>query len=815
MADATEKLETADASEISDWSAGGFQARLRERRAAVLEHIERQLNADAMAEVLFELLVHLALNPETELDQNLVESFAWRHEIQPSDVHVQDLSGQRQHLYTLMGDVERAATAEVLNALLTIGLLKKLKPLEDADQRSFILRIVGLLPGIERVGPYVITDYVDLLFAESDALKFWQLYTERVAGEVTKRSTATTDDGNAWLYERLEAFHAGGVMEARGRAWKTLREHIKRILRIDRNRSRFVRSLIEGMDDVAALHYVCSSLAMVEDANVLHALLTRGDEKQISCALFALQSYGDLDHVIGYVLEHFRTRPLPEIAHRVTEVYAQIHLPPLRNANLENLRKGLRNLVIEKVAEGQSVESLVLAIANDARALRHGLLVADLSTDEKFSRSQQGARLLDRGTTIFFQSFTPSALDHSLNDHVFRAGMQKVLRATLLNGSGRLRERLETFGMELSDHVDRWAGEGAPEALRGRLLARFAVDYARTLTGIARSLASEQTPEASDASRALYRTLIRVYLEHFRYVQGEPSFGAIEFALLQLFPDMQAKPVDRIGVGDIIDASHTMADLEQALGTFDDLVGEGANRGDRHAHAFGALLVRKPDRDKPLTAPIQLIARRQHGLSSVLRAYFGLDMLTDVKSRFISALGFKRTGEVILTDRELVITSNQSIGQKVIERSGDSHALDDLMAVRVLRRLRLFYVVLGVLGLVTAGILGGHLLFVALRGQEPTLGIVGASVLALGILFDAAMSRLSERNERSVVVEFDFKSRPRHFTVAIDAFEGAELLDAFMANDAERRELSLLDEWTGRNVEWEPLDAPIDLGQDD
>ena len=55
-------------------TAGGFQARLRERRAAVLG-FGWQLNADVMAEVVFEL-VHLALNPDTELDDALVESFA-------------------------------------------------------------------------------------------------------------------------------------------------------------------------------------------------------------------------------------------------------------------------------------------------------------------------------------------------------------------------------------------------------------------------------------------------------------------------------------------------------------------------------------------------------------------------------------------------------------------------------------------------------------------------------------------------------------------------------------------------------------------
>ena len=112
----------------SNWSAGGFQARLRERRAAVLEHLEQQLNADVMAEVVFELLVHLALNPETELDDALVESFAWRHEVEPSDVHMRGLGGQRSHLGDLIRDVEKPSSLELTSALLTHGLMRKLAP---------------------------------------------------------------------------------------------------------------------------------------------------------------------------------------------------------------------------------------------------------------------------------------------------------------------------------------------------------------------------------------------------------------------------------------------------------------------------------------------------------------------------------------------------------------------------------------------------------------------------------------------------------------------------------------------------------------
>ena len=126
---------------------------------------------------------------------------------------------------------------------------------------------------------------------------------------------------------------------------------------------------------------------------------------------------------------------------------------------------------------------------------------------------------------------------------------------------------------------------------------------------------------------------------------------------------------------------------------------------------------------------------------------------------------------------------------------------------------KIFYFSLGILALMVAGIAGGHLLFVALRGQEPTLAIVGASIMAFGVVIDAVMSRLSERNEHSVVVELSFKSRPQSFSLAVDTEKGAELLDAFMATDAERRELALMDDWVSRDVGWEPLDTPIEVQQ--
>ncbi len=790
------------------WATGELQSILRERRSAVLSRLDVQQRTPVLAELVFDLLVHLALNPDTALDESIVESFAWRHEIELTEVSVPLLDGSRALLTDVLLDQNVPSTVEVVNALLALGFASKLKPLEETDKQSFSARIVGLLPGVERVGPYVITDYIDLVCSEADAQKFWSIYCERIALEINKRGAYEADDNSPWLLQHLLGFHQHGAAEVRGRAWTTLRRHIKRILRIDRDRSRFVRGFIDTVSDLAALHYLCSSPTMVEDRDLIQQLLTRGEEKQISCALFALQVHGELDGLVGRALEHFRSRPLPEIAHRVTEIYAQLNLASQPSANLRNLRAGLLKVMLDKVAEGGSVESLAQAIANDARALRHGLLIADLGRDTAFRKSPHGQRLLDRAVTIFFQSFTPSAVDHPFNDALFSSAMVRVLRVMLEEGAGRIKDRLESFGVELSDHVERWTGEGVPIQIRNKLLARFAVIFARTVVAVARTLCSE--PKTIDAGRTLYRTLVRVYLEHYEALEGDPSFGAIEFALRPLFPEMIGQSIEHIDVGEIIDASHVMARLEYAFGTFED--DEILDQQDEvRALGNSSLLLRKPDREKPLIAPVEVLERRHTVYGSVLRAYFGVEFLTYLKDRLLRVLGVRRDGELMLTDRELVVSSKRVMGGRVFERTGDSHSLDDLLAVKVRRRLRYFYFATGLLGLIAAGVIGGHLLFVGLRGADTTLALVGGGLIGLGILFDAAMSRVSERSENTVVLELSFKSQPQRFNLAIDTTQGSEILDAFMAGDAERRELELIEQWVQRDVDWEPLDGPIKL----
>ena len=302
--------------------------------------------------------------------------------------------------------------------------------------------------------------------------------------------------------------------------------------------------------------------------------------------------------------------------------------------------------------------------------------------------------------------------------------------------------------------------------------------------------------------------MIGVYLEHYKALEGDSSFGAVEFALQPLFPEMIGASIEQIDIGDIIDASHAIAALESEFGAFDEEDALELQDG-RSVLGISALVLRKPDREKPISAKVELLSRRQGVSQSILRAYSGLDLLAHMRDGLYRLVGLRREGEIMLTDREVVVSSKRSISGRVLERTGDSHSFDDLRAVHVRRRLRLFYFALGILVLIFLVYWADIYSSLDYGGLIPPL-MIGGGLLALGLLFDAAMSRESERNANTVILDLHFNSPPKHFSLALAIDEGAEILDAFMAGDAERRELAL---WRvlHKEVAWEPLDEPIEL----
>ena len=68
-----------------DASRGVFLSALRARREAVLQRLASLPAASRLAQFVFDLFAHLALNADARLDDELVRSFARRHELEPAD----------------------------------------------------------------------------------------------------------------------------------------------------------------------------------------------------------------------------------------------------------------------------------------------------------------------------------------------------------------------------------------------------------------------------------------------------------------------------------------------------------------------------------------------------------------------------------------------------------------------------------------------------------------------------------------------------------------------------------------------------------
>ena len=367
--------------------AGELRGILRDRRTQIFEHLEQQLLGDKLADVLFDLLVHLALNPDVVFSDEIVESYLWRHELESAQAVLSTHSGRRIGIKEFLAEKHVDESVEYANALLARGFARKLSPLPPSDRNAYCQRIVGLLPGLERVGPYVLTDYVDLCLSRDDARFFWQLYTERIGVELGKRGQQGDRDDVPWLLYHLMSIDLQPERIAGGNARSTLYKHLDRLLLRDRDRGRCIRLLIDCCADDLALRRLAYSPAFVEDADLLAELITRGEENHISLALYTLQIHGDLDRCVAIVLEKFREQTLPDISHRVTEVFAQVHLPQRLSRNLERLSIGLQGIVLDKLIEGDSIETLAQAISPDERSFRHCLLVASLAKSNAFGNT--------------------------------------------------------------------------------------------------------------------------------------------------------------------------------------------------------------------------------------------------------------------------------------------------------------------------------------------------------------------------------------------------------------------------------------------
>jgi hypothetical protein len=818
-------------------SPGVFLSAVETRRRQVLYALESMHARERVAEFLFDLISHLALNADAVLDAALFDSFARRYRLDDDDgeqrLRLPNGFGPELGLRNLLtrGPV-KGAGQDALNALFTQGYAAKLRVLDVVERRNFTLRVVAMLPGAERLGPFVLTDYLDVVCDEDDALRFWQIYVDRVAAEIAKRGGAPEiSTREPWLLSRLLALHAEGPMAPRG-AWMALTRHVNRILQAHRHRWRFIRHLAEGCHEPRMLCYLCTSPAMVEDPEVIPVFLTRGNSRLVSCALLALHVYRDAHRAVDLVIEQLMERPFAEIASRLIEIHGQLHLFPNIQAGsaLDHLRTMLIAVATERIHEAP-LDALPNAVPKDSRSLRQNLLLVDLEPAIRQTSPAFAQQYLERVVGTWLQTFTPSGIEHPLNDEVWRGAVRRALIRLAQSDVDGVAERVEQFALGLPAAGERW-GEGDALMVQ-HLCARFVALFGAVWLPVCRALYAE--PETTGLGLACYESIVRIFAALETYAQGSGGFGALEYVLPSLYGDLMG--AEKPDPQRVAEAAGLVARIEATL--YGPAGGQEPSREDLarrpigldddetdFERAFAAeraaasevrrtwkpaspvelvrdpnavpLLKRRPSRSEPLRARAWVDRRPTSRLAMLLRAYTGFEVLADVGRRLLRAVGVERAGELQLTEHEVIVTRAGRQGRNGLAAEALSLRLDDVTGVRVQAQFRVFPLVMGGLALAAGALGGGHLVFVGLRGGDTDALVWGAGLVLGGVLFDAALSRLGRENAQSFVLELHGRDARQTIRLVVDAREGAEVLDAFMAHDAARQELENLRGWSNR-----------------
>ena len=775
----------------------------------------------AKPEYVYDILTHLALHGRETLTDELLFSFAIRHEIPMAEQVIPIRDGDVRPLGEVLAmEAPPPRAADAVSALFAEGYAARLAPLDISERRNLTLRLMATLPGVESIGPYVLTDHVDVVCDGEDALRFWQIYVDRISAELNRRAPPEVEPtASPWLLGRLLDHHHRPTIEQLGLPWPALAVHVSRIAEAGRRRWRLVHHLVESCHDLRVLYYLCRAPAMVETTEIVPVFLSRGSSKLVSCALFTLCVYRSSASLVDRALYELGQRPFRDIAPRIVEIYGQIGLADHPGSALRRLARGLIDLCKEHLRHS-SIEPLIDAVANDARSFRQCCFFVDLM-DEGEDAIERGRaiRLLRRVLFSFFQSFTPSGLDHAYNDEVWKQVVERALQRLVELESPDLEERLLSFGLGLDEQARRWI-KGADDAARARwskLTGRFVGTYAEVLRGVCAALYA--VAETREAGLRFYGILLQVFGAHERIAVGSGRFGMAEYmaAGRSTSPDVMDAMIDEdtgVGGADSKALAVTIAEAEALFWPPEPLrtLGSGADTADLapplplRVGAPPALLRDRPSRDAPARAPVRLATRSSGVLASVLRVYTGLELLVGLVRGAMRLAGIRRAHELVLTDREMLVTTQWTLWGRVIRSVQWGHAVDDLVDLRVVRQMRLFYLAVGLGALIAGGVVGGHLIFAGLRAVEVRLLGLGGGVLCLGVVIDALMTRLATLHRRMLHVELRFCQQPRRLRFLADVAHITPVLNAFMTIQSERNaddEMS----WTRRKINWAELDT--------
>ncbi|MFN3200626.1 MAG: hypothetical protein ACE366_19660 [Bradymonadia bacterium] len=737
---------------------------------------------EEVAEAVFDLLSHLAVNINTTIDEDLVGSFGQRHGVDVDDMVVHTTEGPWSLLDIFdLGTKAPADAVEGVNALFAHGLAIRLGPLESIDRRRLLGRVVGLLPGIERLGAFSPTAHLEATCEPDDLVAFWEAYTDRLLVELNKRAILEKDEGaHPWLLTRMLEMNTRRIDHRHGAAWPQLMRHVVRLMDQGEPRAEVVQRFITGCEEDEVLAFLSRSPAVSGAPNLISTLLVSGERAVVSCGVLALHSYPALYEEADFALEMLSAMPFEEAAPQLLDLCGQLHhLPEPRGAS-KRLLEGVLQLIVGGVLQAGDSDALKTAISGDARAFTEAYSFIRIDDTIGKEHPEISGPLLEQMCSVFYQSFTPSGLRHTYCDRRWLDAVSRAFARLIKADPEGTLARVGSFGLALESQASRWiAGDDREARAHRRALAcSFLGLFADVIGGAARRLyqAGVRRP-----ALATYGVLIRVYRAHERLARGSGMFGALEYLWN-----------DRGGESDQSQIEHDalkLAEVEEALwppvtepeeapvrmGNWsvpsNMVAAHGAMSGRAWPGTTGA----------EVEASGRLIGRPGGYWRTVWGIYSGWDLLRESTRGLGRLLGLRRRAWITLSDAHVKISEELTWGRRQITHREHISSLSALEAVQAQRQMRWPYAAAGLVSLLAAGMLGGYLVFLGMRTGLNWITGVGAGCLALGVLADVGWSALFRRHKGHVTLALRSKTAPHWTRMMVEVDEAAPIFDGLMA----------------------------------
>ncbi len=800
-----------------------FLDTLHSYRADVFEYVQTLEDAYRIASYLFDSFTRLASSNKTQLDPaslNVLHEQLKHLNQTPANVSIKLMNGvvlSLEQALTLLAPP--VGTHDVINALFAIGLQQYLENKQASEKQNVITRVIKLMPGIERLGPFLLSDYIDYACNAEDSDRFWKAYVEKVASELEKRTADVDMPTDTWTLSSLLKLHDLGTSALAGKKLEVLKKHLERILQSRRVEWhwRFLKQLSEVCQDPKMLYFIFNSPAVIEGPEIALHFITKCSSKLISCGLFILQISKAKKMLVREILRFFDESNIDENGERLVEVYAQIQLMAHPSKMIQALKNGILELLKDKIQD-QPIDVLLNSIKNDAKTFRQVLLLVDLVPSERKVTNSKQLELLERVLQSFFHAFTPSGVKHVLNDHIYRDGVARSIVEQIRIPQQTVSNTLSSFAENLNYTAQRWIPDDNDLPKRHLLLSLFIGIFANTIRLAAAPLYHNE--ELRPKGLLLYKILVDLYLSNPIASAESSGYANLNPLMSSLYPELITEEyIDPPSPERIEQAVFLMAEIEAEQYDLDEIDGDLFERRKSEVveEEIPVISIQKEptplpvatsggldlnfgllDDTQEISTKAALADAYPTATQSAIKAYLGVYLFAFLTRKLLNSIGIYKEGLLSFSQKAISFTENHKKADEVLASTQMKFHPSQLSAIKIYQPFKTFYFVLGICGMIFLGFIGGHLIFTALRGSELVLGLIGFVLLLLALAFDASMNALYRLGNHKILVELYQQNQEKPLAVYLDkkSLSAQRMIDALLNAESQRKEELFNPDWS-------------------